>query len=66
MKSSKILLAMAISLSASAASAQEHLKSLDPKQIDNSIAAGTDFYRHVNAKLDEVLSPFLFLKERAI
>lgn len=50
MKSSKILLAMAISLSASAASAQEHLKSLDPKQIDNSIAAGTDFYRHVNAK----------------
>ena len=41
---------MAISLSASAASAQEHLKSLDPKQIDNSIAAGTDFYRHVNAK----------------
>lgn len=50
MKSSKILLAMAISLSASAASAQEHLKSLDPKQIDNSITAGTDFYRHVNAK----------------
>ena len=50
MKSSKILLAMAISLSASAASAQEHLKSLDLKQIDNSIAAGTDFYRHVNAK----------------
>lgn len=41
---------MAISLSASAASAQEHLKSLDPKQIDNSITAGTDFYRHVNAK----------------
>lgn len=50
MKSSKILLAMAISLSASAASAQEHLKSLDLKQIDNSIAAGTDFYRYVNAK----------------
>lgn len=50
MKSSKILLAMAISLSASAASAQEHLKSLDLKQIDNSIATGTDFYRHVNAK----------------
>ncbi len=50
MKSTKILLAMAISLSASAASAQEHLKSLDPQQIDKSIPAGTDFYRHVNAK----------------
>ncbi len=41
---------MALSLSASAASAQEHLKSLDKQQIDNSIPAGTDFYRHVNAK----------------
>lgn len=33
-----------------AVSAQEHLKSLDASQIDNTIPAGTDFYRHVNAK----------------
>ena len=33
-----------------AISAQEHLKSLDASQIDNSIPAGTDFYGHVNAK----------------
>ncbi len=31
-------------------SAEEHLKSLDPTQIDNSIPAGTDFYNHVNKK----------------
>lgn len=33
-----------------AVSAREHLKSLDASQIDNTIPAGTDFYRHVNAK----------------
>lgn len=50
MNFSKIVLAMAVSLSANAIMAQEHLKSLDPQQIDNTIPAGTDFYRHVNAK----------------
>lgn len=29
-------------------SSQEHLKSLNPAYFDNSIDAGTDFYRHVN------------------
>ncbi len=48
-------LAMAITLSAgisadAAESSKEHLKSLDASQIDNSIAPGTDFYRHVNKK----------------
>ena len=41
---------MAVSLSATAISAQEHLKSLDANQIDASIPAGTDFYHHVNSK----------------
>jgi len=50
MNISKIVLAMAVSLSANVISAQEHLKSLEAGQIDNSIPAGTDFYRHVNAK----------------
>ncbi len=50
MKFKKIVLAMAVSLSATAVTAQEHLKSLDPGQIDNSIPAGTDFYGHVNSK----------------
>ncbi len=48
-------LAMAITLSAgisadAAENSKEHLKSLDASQIDNSIAPGTDFYRHVNKK----------------
>ncbi|MDE6100245.1 MAG: M13 family metallopeptidase, partial [Paramuribaculum sp.] len=50
MNLSKIFLAVAVGLSANSLSAQEHLKSLDPAQIDNSIPAGTDFYRHVNSK----------------
>ncbi|MCM1347969.1 MAG: M13 family metallopeptidase [Firmicutes bacterium] len=50
MNLSKLVLAMAVAVSANAVSAQEHLKSLDASQIDNSIPAGTDFYRHVNAK----------------
>ena len=41
---------MAVSLSATAISAQEHLKSLDANQIDASIPSGTDFYHHVNSK----------------
>lgn len=49
MKSSKIFLAMALMIPG-AISAQEHLKSLDASQIDNSIPAGTNFYGHVNAK----------------
>jgi len=48
MKSFKLALAMAVTLSASgAASAQEHLKSLDPKNFDKTVPAGTDFYQHV-------------------
>lgn len=39
---------MAVVLTATgAASAQEHLKSLDPKNFDNTVPAGTDFYQHV-------------------
>ena len=52
MNLSKIALAMALTLTATAgvSAAEEHLKSLDASQIDNSIPAGTDFYRHVNKK----------------
>ena len=50
MNISKIVLVMAVSLSATAISAQEHLKSLDANQIDASIPSGTDFYHHVNSK----------------
>ncbi|MDE5685176.1 MAG: M13 family metallopeptidase, partial [Paramuribaculum sp.] len=50
MNLSKIILAVSVGLAANSLSAQEHLKSLDPAQIDNSIPAGTDFYRHVNSK----------------
>ena len=54
MKSLNLAIAMALTLSASsAATAQEHLKSLDPKGIDNSIPAGNDFYRHVNKRWQE-------------
>ncbi|MDE7452751.1 MAG: M13 family metallopeptidase [Paramuribaculum sp.] len=39
---------MAVALSATgAASAQEHLKSLDLKNCDTSVAPGTDFYQYV-------------------
>lgn len=51
MKIKNLALAMALTMTATAlVSAQEHLHSLDAKQIDNSIAPGTDFYRHVNKK----------------
>lgn len=50
----KLALVMAITLtagtSALADAPKEHLKSLDAKQIDNTIAPGTDFYLHVNKK----------------
>ncbi len=46
-----LVLAMAIAATAAGAvSAQEHLKSLDAKGIDNTIPAGQDFYLHVNSK----------------
>lgn len=41
---------MAITLTAAGTSAaEEHLKSLDPKEIDNTIPAGQDFYQHVTS-----------------
>lgn len=41
---------MAITLTAAGtAAAEEHLKSLDPKEIDNTIPAGQDFYQHVTS-----------------
>ena len=48
----RILMTIAAGLLAASASAAapEHLKSLDPAQIDNNIPAGTDFYRHVNQR----------------
>ncbi len=49
MKLSRLALTAAIAIAASsAATAQEHLKSLDPSGFDNSVPAGTDFYTHVN------------------
>lgn len=42
------LAASAVAISATAAG--EHLKSLDAKQIDPAIPAGTDFYDHVNKR----------------
>ena len=42
------LAASAVAISATAAG--EHLKSLDAKQIDPAIPAGTDFYGHVNKR----------------
>ena len=50
MNFSKLAIAMAVTLTSTAASAQEHLHSLDASQIDNAIPAGTDFYGHVNHK----------------
>ncbi len=49
MKSIKLFLAAGMMCGISlAASAQEHLKSLNPAYFDKSIPAGTDFYHHVN------------------
>jgi putative endopeptidase len=49
MKTAKIALACALTAGiCSSAMAQEHLKSLNPSYIDNSIAPGEDFYLHVN------------------
>ncbi|MDE6346978.1 MAG: M13 family metallopeptidase [Muribaculaceae bacterium] len=49
MKSIKLALACALTLGGiSAMSAEEHLKSLNPGYIDNSVKAGDDFYTHVN------------------
>ncbi|MDE6299789.1 MAG: M13 family metallopeptidase, partial [Muribaculaceae bacterium] len=48
MRISKSLLLLAFAGSVSMASAQEHLKSLDPKGFDPSTPASKDFYQHVN------------------
>ncbi|MDE6198892.1 MAG: M13 family metallopeptidase [Muribaculaceae bacterium] len=49
MKSIKLALACALTLGGiSGMSAEEHLKSLNPGYIDNSVKAGDDFYTHVN------------------
>ncbi len=42
--------AIAASVSANTNAETPHLKSLDPKQIDNSIVPGDDFYHYVNKK----------------
>ena len=47
MKKMTLALGMLLTASASAV-AVEHLGSVDRKSIDNSIAPGEDFYRHVN------------------
>ncbi len=48
MKTSKIALALLMgSAIATTAMAEEHLKSLNPAYIDNSIEVGSDFYGHV-------------------
>lgn len=44
-----ILLLMAACMAGVPAIAQEHLKSLDAKGIDNTVSPRQDFYRHVNA-----------------
>lgn len=50
MKTINVALAMAVALTTGGgAVAQEHLKSLDTKNFDNSIPAGKDFYQHVTA-----------------
>ena len=49
MKSTKILLALGVACGISlSASAEEHLKSLNPAYFDNSTPASVDFYKHVN------------------
>lgn len=49
MKLIKGLMAVAaIAMASGAASGAEHLKSVNPAYIDNSIPAGEDFYMHVN------------------
>ncbi|MDE6317947.1 MAG: M13 family metallopeptidase, partial [Muribaculaceae bacterium] len=49
MKSIKLAMACALALGGiSTMSAQEHLKSLNPDYIDNSVKPGDDFYTHVN------------------
>lgn len=49
MKSIKLFLAAGMLCGITmGASAQEHLKSLNPAYFDKSIPAGTDFYHHVN------------------
>lgn len=50
MKTVKFALACVLSAGfATNAMGQEHLKSLNPSYFDNTVGAGEDFYRHVNA-----------------
>lgn len=53
MKHSLALALAAAGIFALGASAQEHLKSLDPNGISKEIPAGSDFYHHVNKKWQE-------------
>ncbi len=54
-----VLLWTVLGLSVMSISAQEHLKSLDGKGLNNEVAASHDFYRHVNSKWmeDHQLTP---------
>ncbi|MDE6628152.1 MAG: M13 family metallopeptidase [Muribaculaceae bacterium] len=49
MQITKLALGLAaLAIAGSSAGAKEHLKSVNPAYIDNTIPAGEDFYRHVN------------------
>lgn len=48
MKAKFIIAFAAVAAMSITASAEEHLKSLNPAYFDNSIPVGTDFYMHVN------------------
>lgn len=50
MRIKSILTCALIGLAATGLSAQEHLKSLDAKGLDNAISPKKDFYHHVNKK----------------
>lgn len=42
------MLLVAAAITATGAGAQEHLKSLDPANVDQTVSPGADFYRYVN------------------
>ncbi len=49
MKLAKAMMILALAGTTLAINAQEHLKSLDPKGLDKTVAPGADFYQHVNS-----------------
>ena len=49
MKLAKAMMILALAGTPLAINAQEHLKSLDPKGLDKTVAPGADFYQHVNS-----------------